>query len=390
LEKKVAIIGSGLSAIAVHMALKSFNINVTVFSGMGGHGVKYCTNNPASVQVYGGLGNDWHGVIPFGRASTVSSAGKHQLLRHWYPDLLNDNFYFEKDFIFVPKKPIRPKKYWQGESSVVVIKGNILSIKKNDNLLQLDCDDGNLYEFNDCYIATGFFEFLKIIAHSNLVSNSASYKGYDHINGTLGYVRYKDILRLGLDKIAYLKSGYLKKYLLLSYRETDQILITFRPAAFDFRPNFKKNKISSDLFSNKKYLILKNILLKPSLGKIIEALHNRFGLKINCEYYSVHYQILTPVKEDSNVLTHVFDRHDFEKIKCIFEIKSNLTLENPLEFNYYPGTHLQVDFDKATVNCLKDSNVHVVGNSVYGSRLAGHHSFNSMAQTFDYVNSTAR
>jgi len=390
LEKKVAIIGSGLSAVAAHMALKNFNVNVTVFSGMGGHGVKYRTNNPASIQTYGGLGNDWHGVFPFGRSSTVSSAGKCRLLRHWYPDLLNDNFSFEKDFIFVPKNPIRPKKYWQGESSIVVIKGNILSIKKNDNLLQLECDDGNLYEFNDCYIATGFFEFLKITVRSNLVPNSVSYKGYDHINGTLGYVRYKDILRLGLDKIVYLKSGHLKKYLLISHREIGEILITFRPATFDFRPNFKKNKISSDLFSNKKYLILKKILLKPSLGKIIEALYNKFGLKINCEYYSAHYQVLTPVKENSNVLTHVIDRHDFEKIQHIFEIKSNLTLEHPLDFNYYPGTHLQVDFDKAVVKRLKDNNIHVVGNSVYGSKLAGHHSFNSMAKTFDYVSSTAR
>jgi hypothetical protein len=77
-----------------------------------------------------------------------------------------------------------------------------------------------------------------------------------------------------------------------------------------------------------------------------------------------------------------------KKIQHIFEIKLSLTLEYPLDFNYYPGTYLQVYFDKSVVRHL-NNNIHVVGNFFYGSGLAGHHSFNFMAKTFDYVRSAA-
>ena len=112
------IIGSGLSALAVAIGLPRGRRILVLAGPAEGRLIEYpqARGVPCQYLGHGGLGNYWHGVIPFLGDQSVESSSREDfkaLLAEFYPAAAADLSVTEPA-LFIPRAPIRPQPHWAG------------------------------------------------------------------------------------------------------------------------------------------------------------------------------------------------------------------------------------------------------------------------------------
>lgn len=379
------IIGSGLSALGTVMGLDRER-RVLVLAGAAAGAFAYYDARrvvPCAYQGLGGLGNNWHGVIPLGLRSNfggATQAGFAQYLAEFYPHTKLDAS-LPQSRLFVPWRPIRPARELarlQSQSAGHLSLRTQAAAKFHwqDAGITVRTADGSQYQSRRLWIAAGVLHTPQLLEQSlgrscarNLVS--------DHVLSYAGQLRGQPA-----PKVTRTRDGLLFP---AHYPATGQSLYTLRPARFAFRKldfGIEQRVVFGMPTGN----AVARIMRRMSPGLLAEALYNRAGLFPSAEIQSLYAQTPVPdayvlgsgalplqVRMDAiaGAMTRAREQAPFDGL-----------LQSRRHEFYIPGIHLHHSVHVPAVQALginqPDSPIQIVDASVIEDIGPEHHSFKLM------------
>jgi hypothetical protein len=379
------VVGSGLSALGTVMGLDRKRRVLVLAGAAAGEFAYYDARRvvPCAYQGLGGLGNNWHGVIPLSMRSNfggATPAGFAEYFAAFYPHTPLDAS-LPQSRLFVPWRPIRPARELarlesQAEGRLNLRTQTVAQFHWKDDGLTASTVDGSDYRCRRLWIAAGVLHTPKLLDRSlghscarGLVSDQVlSYAGQLHGQPAPVVMRTRDGL---LFPAHYPASG--------------QSLYTLRPARFAFRQldfGIEQRAVFGMPTGN----AVARIMRRMSPGLLAEALYNRAGLFPSAEIHSLYAQ--TPVPDAYALGSGALPLE--ARADAIARATANAREQAPFaglrhsrrhEF-YIPGIHLHHSVHLPAVQALginePHSPVQVVDASVIADIGPDHHSFKLM------------
>lgn len=367
---RVALIGSGLTSIGALLALQRVRgLYLDHYIGDKGNASKswfYYNGQMASSVKAGGLSQFWHGVIPV--HSEYSSDSDYINIFNRFYGSINGKY-----DLFIPYQPIRAKGLCNKLIDTIDLRALKIKEMADLKLLKICSGEirgaGNLNEYDLIILAIGELEFSEL-----LYLNHIKHEVVDHICGFVGK-SHVDNIKDGLN-VKHVWAGHYRRCVLKS----DTTIFTARPAESHF---FPKKKMAEINYGLSKVEIMAQLLKSGSIGKIKEAIFNRYGIITSKpDYVNIHYQKTVPVEldhKDKIVNYPCVSRHIYP---IYSEYEGHLgSLAMKPDINFYPGTHLRVklDFDFPAKLITP-----VLGPKFLYSPF--HHSFQKLVEMYKRVN----
>ena len=287
------IVGSGLSALGTVMGLDRER-RVLVLAGAATGAFAYYDARrvvPCAYQGLGGLGNNWHGVIPLSLRANfggASHAGFAEYFAGFYPHTPLDAS-LPQSRLFVPWRPIRPARELarlesQSAGRLSLRTQTVGKFHWQDDGLTVGTVDGSQYRGRRLWIAAGVLHTPKLLERS--VGHSCSrHLVSDHVLSYAGQLRGQPA-----PVITRTRDGLLFP---THYPANGQALYTLRPARFAFREldfGIEQRAVFGMPTGN----ALARIMRRMSPGLLAEALYNRAGLFPSAAIHSVYAQSPVP------------------------------------------------------------------------------------------------
>jgi hypothetical protein len=286
------VIGSGLAALGAVLGLEH-SARVLVLAGPSRGSFSYYDTQgkvPCAYSGEGGLGNDWHGVIPTGlrnEMSQVSDEDFRSTFADFYPHTCLDGR-LRSPYLFVPWRPIRPRAQLQRLAArrrgrLVLRQEAALTLHWGDRGVEVHTQSSR-WRARRVWLAAGALHTPLLLERSvgrRLRRDTAS----DHAFCYLGHVD-----GLPPPAVSYSLDGMV---LPCAYGAAGDALYTLRPARFGFR-TLDRGIEQRALFGLPTGRALAKIARRLSPGLLAEALFNRFGLFARAARYSAYAQVHVP------------------------------------------------------------------------------------------------
>lgn len=375
------VIGSGMSALGAVLGLDPMR-RVLVLAGapLGEYSFYDSSRTvPCAFSGVGGLGNDWHGVIPTGlrhsfgaveQSDFVSTFGK------FYPRTEIQSR-LGKPWLFVPWRAIRPAqelaRITQARSGrLTIVKQAAREFRLSGAVVEVLTADA-AFRARRLWVAAGALHTPAFLERSLRKPVSRGLVS-DHVMCYVGQVS-----GIAAPEIARSRDGM---FISADYGPRDCGLYTRRPARFGFRV-LDQGIEQRAVFGLPTGSALKKIARRMSPGLLAEAFYNRFGILASASMYSVYSQV------------HVRDAYEMVEgpaplMACAESIRtatdtvranqpfSGLVASRRPEI-HIPGIHLHHSLDldllAATGVNTPDSTVQVVDASALKDIGQEHHSF---------------
>ena len=344
---------------------------------------------PCDYSGAGGLGNDWHGVIPTGLRSNFGGtdpAAFARLLGYFYPHVdLRERI--QAPWLFVPWRAIRPRQQF---ARLQAQRGARLTMS-GESALKLSMDDrgatvttaGGVYRAPMVWVAAGALGTPALLSASfgrGLARGLVS----DHAFCYVGQVEGVPAPALG-----HTRDGV---FFPTRYSAAGDAIYTLRPARFAFR-RLDHGIEQRAVFGLPTGSAITKIARRASPGLLTEAFYNRFGLFASAPLYSVYAQVVArdgyasgtadrPLQARASALRAATDAaragQPFERL-----------VPSRLPDAYIPGIHLHHSVDRAALLAAgidsEDSPVRVVDASTLDDIGPEHHTFKMMLAAHDRV-----
>lgn len=292
------IIGSGLSALGTAFGLPRQH-GVAVIAGPDEGAFRpYSSEHdvPCAYDGFGGLGNAWHGVIPLklnGDFSGSDLTAFQNMFAFFYPETPIEA-QFGKDWVFVPRRAIRPKEFWpklsaRFKESLTFVSHLAERVSFNkDGSLKVLCNDGSMLMAKRVWLCCGALGTPRLL-HTSFGQGARTTLS-DHVLIYLGRTdahQGTPPLEVRTQKA---REGF---FLGVDYASEQDAMLTTRPARFDFAQldNGFARRASFGLPMKR---AIWQILKAPSSGLISEAFFNRYALFPKARYQSVYAQLRVP------------------------------------------------------------------------------------------------
>lgn len=390
------VIGSGLAALGAVLGLADRG-RIIVLAGDSVSRISYYDQRstvPCAQLGVGGLGNDWHGVIPV--SLSAPSFGVHEeifctLFESYYPDSDIRSF-VGQSLLFVPWKPIRP---WARLQELAVARPTTLRLlpklasKVEIHAHSISVSSGHeIFRARQVWVAAGTLHTPKLLSASfgpSIIRKAVS----DHVTFYVGQV--SDIAG---PRVIHKRNGIFFQ----AWRpNSDGALYTLRPARFKFRElDFGIEQRA--VFGMPTGGAIAKIMKRMSPGLLSEALFNRFGIFKTADTYSVYAQV-----PSRDAYRWSDGTSPIEAIPSGIQIAAE-TARRLQPFNglipsrrmdiYIPGIHLHNSIDKTAWSDLgldsPDSPLRVIDPSLIDDIGPEHHSFKIMASAFQSARGIGR
>lgn len=284
------VIGSGLAALGAVIGLPA-NRRVLVLCGpREGHFSHYDERStvPSSFLGEGGLGNDWHGVIPTGwrhNFGAGSDAGFAALFRHFYPR--SDTYArLGHPWLFVPWRPIRPRAEFtrlrqvRGERLVLATE---LAQDFRVDVRGVEVRTGaGVQRARRLWVAAGALH-TPLLLERSLGPGIARGRVSDHVACYVGQADGLDAPRIERTR----EGAFFQAW----HGVNTDALYTLRPARFAFR-TLDHGIEQRAVFGLPTGSAIAKITRRMSPGLLAEAFFNRFGLFPKASRHSIYAQVL--------------------------------------------------------------------------------------------------
>lgn len=286
------VIGSGLAALGCVLGLEHSERVLVLCGPTRGSFTYYdaARTVPCAYAGEGGLGNDWHGVIPTGWRNNFAHSSDAQFAEtfgHFYArtSILGQ---LGKPSLFVPWRPIRPRAELRRLRQV---RGSRLVLVQQEAQAVSMCDAGvkvstgaGTFRARRVWVAAGALHTPDLLERS-LGRRLRRPVISDHVFCYVGQV----------DDIAAPAIAHSRDGMLLPARHSADgtALYTLRPARFAFR-TLDHGIEQRAVFGLPTGNAVAKIARRMSAGLLAEALFNRFGLFAGASRYSVYAQVLVP------------------------------------------------------------------------------------------------
>jgi hypothetical protein len=388
------IIGSGLSALATALGLRSQGRRILIVAGSDQAIRQYPNSNiPAARGSRGGMGQYWHGVIPLSLnhcPAGLTVAGWSELAGQFYAyaDL---HMLRGAEEYFVPHRPIRPAAHFlrlEGEGSIVISDDNAQRVELGQNAsnLQRVICDNDRYEARHIWLCAGALDTPRMLVRSRLIK-SGPRPVSDHVIGYAGILDANADIEAMMKAVRRNRDGVIFPF---RFSENRAHFYTLRPARFDFAKldtGFAKRAI----FGLPTSRLLSGLAGNFSLGLVSEALYNKLGVFPKSERYSVYFQTTAAeaylLGDDGNITVN--ESHGINEV--LRAAQSHMPFDQVLSTRqptlYIPGIHLHGSL--AREECQQFGlgrefpNLHVVDASALHDIGPEHHSFAMMAAAYN-------
>lgn len=384
------IIGSGLAAAGTALGLDPSRRVLVLGGPQTGAHRHYAADRtvPCEFHGLGGLGNDWHGVIPVGPDvpgwTGVDSGLFFELFEAFYPRA-NVRSHAREPSLFVPWRPIRPlavlgRLVAQRNGNTILKPGTVDRFEHKGTEVHVMSDQGS-FRCRRLWIAAGALGTPPLLERS-LATGISRGTVSDHAFCYLGHTDGE-----GPVPATHVRGGM---YLPARYSPAATALYSLRPAMFNFR-TLDLGIEQRAAFGLPTGSAISKILRRMSPGLLVEALYNRFGIPARAGRYSAYAQVHVP---DAYLLADdarqpLVPRNEAIQAACDAARSSqpfrNLVPSGKTHL-FIPGIHLHhsVDLDAlagAGINHGRSA-VQVVDASVIENIGPAHHSFRMMARAF--------
>jgi hypothetical protein len=385
------VIGSGLAALGATLGIDSKRRVLVLASKDVGNFLYYDQKQtvPCAFTGSGGLGNDWHGVIPTGWRNNFGNAseqGFDSMLRYFYPSI-ESGARVKAPWLFVPWKAIRPQPHF---ARLMAERGEKLSMR-HEVALSLSMASGAVqitttvgqYRASRVWLAAGALHTPTIIEKSfgsGLVRGLVS----DHAFCYIGQVQNAQA-----PKLTHSREGM---FFPARYNASGEALYTLRPARFKFRQlDFGIEQRA--LFGLPTGNAVAKIARRASPGLLAEAFYNRFGLFPGSQMHSVYAQVVAKDAYEFGTEPRIV----IARPSAIRDATDRARREQPydglapsqLPDAFIPGIHLHHSLSRATLASVgvdtADSRMKVVDASTLENIGPDHHSFKMLLAAYDRV-----
>lgn len=284
------VIGSGLAALGTTIGLAR-SPRVLVLAGpREGRFSHYDARAtvPSAYLGEGGLGNDWHGVIPTGWRHNFGAgddAGFAALFRHFYPRA-DVRARLGQPWLFVPWRPIRPRADFarlqrQRGERLVLAPELAEAFRADARGVEVRCPSGT-HRARRLWVAAGALHTPALLERS-LGPGIARGRVSDHVACYIGQAD-----GLAAPRIERTPGGAFFQAWLGSDADA---LYTLRPARFAFR-TLDHGIEQRAVFGLPTGSAIAKITRRMSPGLLAEAFFNRFGLFPRAPRHSIYAQVL--------------------------------------------------------------------------------------------------
>ena len=312
-------------------------------------------NEKSNLERIGGGGNSdlWHGVISLlskRRYSGGELAKAKKIFRKAYSVPGEDALGLLKDgYSYIPWQPHRPVI-----DETRSLDGEVLKIIQTQSgfcLVTLEC----LFFCESCSIAAGALNTICLLQRSQLIERAVYLD--EHMVGYFGQVR---LSTRRLPDVVFKGRGHFKKFIRIPVDATREMYVNLRPALANFKDIHKAGKARS-VFGTKASSVVSRIIQRFSLGLVLEAIYNKFGITISSNVFNVvgHIEMKKLVKvEDAKVhyqaMTTRLSNDDKERISNAIkkELPFATSVEMLTDIELSPGLHFQNGTDLSSCQFL--------------------------------------
>ena len=384
------VIGSGLAALGAALGAAEHQRVLVIGNPLAGRFLYYDERGtvPCAFTGAGGLGNDWHGVIPmalrnnFGAASTEGFA---KLLEYFYSGI-DFQERVHSPSLFVPWRAIRPQKEFprlkHRRPNLTIVNESVTRVKVLGRRVEVSTDAQSFHGAK-VWVAAGTLHTPGLLERSygkpfarGMVS--------DHCFSYVGQAS-----DLPAPRLTHTTKGI---FFPAAYSEKAEALYTLRPARFAFR-QLDYGIEQRALFGLPTGNAVAKIAKRASPGLLTEAFYNRFGLFPSSPMHSVYAQVL------------VRDAYEFgSKARLVRARPSTIRAatdlarehqpfgsitQSRLPDAFIPGIHLHHSMDRETLHAVEidcpGSPVQIIDASTLQNIGSDHHSFKMMLSAHDRV-----
>ena len=284
------VIGSGLAALGTVMGLGAQRRVLVLGGPREGRFSHYDERQtvPSAFLGEGGLGNDWHGVIPTGWNRNFAAgrdAGFTAMFEHFYPGSRVAQR-LGQPWLFVPWKPIRPRAGFdalqRARGDHLVLRAELAStFRVQSNGVAVESGSGT-HRARRVWIAAGALHTPPLLERA-LGPGLARGRVSDHVGC---YVGQAD--GLPAPRIEHGPGG---AFFQAWNGACPDALYTLRPARFAFR-TLDHGIEQRAVFGLPTGSAIAKITRRMSPGLLVEAFYNRFGLFAQAPRHSVYAQVL--------------------------------------------------------------------------------------------------
>jgi hypothetical protein len=386
------VIGSGLAALGATLGTDPLRRVLVIGNPLEGEYHYYDEKRtvPSAFTGSGGLGNDWHGVIPTtlrNNFGNTDAKGFEAMLKRFYPTV-SCHAKMELPWLFVPWRSIRPKKEF---AKLAVARGDKLTLL-NESVMMVEAtgtqaivtSSQNAYRAKRVWVAAGALHTPALLENSfgqSLTRGLVS----DHAFCYIGQVHGAQA-----PKLSHTREGM---FIPAQYNQSNEALYTLRPARFKFRQLDFGIELRA-VFGLPTGNAVAKIARRASPGLLTEAFYNRFGLFPGAPIHSVYAQVVArdayefdansrTIKARSAVIRAATDRARQT------QPFANL-IPSKMPDAHIPGIHLHHSLDKVALNNVgldnDQSAIKIVDASTLENIGPDHHSFKMLLSAFDRVN----
>lgn len=284
------VIGSGLAALGTVMGLGAQRRVLVLGGPREGRFSHYDERGtvPSAFLGEGGLGNDWHGVIPTGWNRNFAGgrdAGFEAMFEHFYAgSRVGERL--GQPWLFVPWKPIRPRIEFaalqRARGEHLVLRAELArDVRVNSGGVEVEAESG-AHRARRVWVAAGALHTPLLLARA-LGPALARGRVSDHVGC---YVGQAD--GLPAPRIERVRGG---AFFQAWNGPHPDALYTLRPARFAFRM-LDHGIEQRAVFGLPTGSAIAKITRRMSPGLLVEAFFNRFGLFAQAPRHSVYAQVL--------------------------------------------------------------------------------------------------
>ena len=291
---------------------------------------------------YGGNSDFWHGVI-----SLLSNRhySKKELLRA--ERVFNKSYavpgsdaltLLNSGYSYIPWRPHRPEV-----DEEQCLDSEVLRIVKTDTGFCLVTLERLLF-CQVCEVAAGALNSIRLLQRSQLVNDTIRLD--EHMVGYFGQVT---LSQAQLPDVIFRGRGHFKKFLRIPIDEARVMYVNLRPALADFR-DIKQASKARAVFGTKTSNVIARIIKGFSLGLVLEAIYNKFGLTLKSNLFNIvgHVEMKEFVEIDNGRVLYKSTKMTFspqDKRRVITEIRNShpsaQSVELQTEIELSPGLHFQ-------------------------------------------------
>jgi hypothetical protein len=388
------VIGSGLAALGATLGIAANRKVLVIGNPLAGQFHFYDDRKtvPCAYTGMGGLGNDWHGVIPTGWRNNFGNASREgytDLLKYFYPKLDLSNR-VQAPWLFVPWRSIRPQAQFiklkaQRGDNLTILNDTALKIAINSSGASVTTAT-QTFNAKHIWVAAGALQT------PGVLEKSFGQKFDRGVVSDHAFCYIGQVANAAKPELTHGREGI---FFPARYDQSGQALYTLRPARFAFRQldfGIEQRAVFGLPTGN----AVAKIVKRASPGLFAEAFFNRFGLFGGASMHSVYAQVVARDAYEFAAQDRLIKARPQALKMATDSARANQPfaelVPSRLPDAIIPGIHLHHSIDRKTLaqaglDCA-GSSVQVVDASTIENIGADHHSFKMMLNAFDRVKQT--